>query len=61
MNDFNKLIVATLSEVLPTYYDAFVTDQAVPCITYMPTDNYIVSRNFDRSMIYSTVRYQIKL
>lgn len=46
MIDFSKFIVETLSTILPTYYELFLTDQAVPCISYMPLENQVSNRDF---------------
>ena len=40
MLDFKKQVVASLNEILPTYYELFVdSNTSLPCITYRITNN----------------------
>lgn len=60
MIDFDKTIVATLSEILPCYYENFITgDITLPCITF--TENNNSSYLEGDALRYSHINYTVKL
>ena len=60
MIDYHKNLVSALETVLPAHYEMTLTSgTAVPCISYMETNNYTVA-NGD-FFGYSRISYQIKV
>lgn len=64
MFDYNKELVSTLNTILPAHYEMVLTaDTKTPCISYMETNNYLVTDSqFDSMTVgYSRITYQIKI
>jgi hypothetical protein len=60
MIDYHKELVSALNTVLPTHYEMVLhSGLAVPCISYMETNNYAVD-NGD-TLGYSRITYQVKV
>ena len=60
MIDFDKTIVATLSTILPCYYENYITgDITLPCITYVENNNSSYLEG--DALRYSHINYTIKL
>lgn len=60
MVDFHTDLVNALGTVLPTHYEmALTSGTAVPCISYMETNNYV--SNHGSTLGYSYITYQIKI
>ena len=60
MIDYNKSLVAALSNILPTYYEMTLTaDSETPCISYMERSN--VDTESGDTLGYSRLSYQIKV
>lgn len=60
MIDFDKQIVEALSDILPCYYENFITeDITLPCITFVENNN---SSYYEGDTLrYSRLNYTIKL
>lgn len=60
MVDYHKKIVETLSKILPTHYEMTLhSGLAVPCISYMETNNYTAESG--ETLGYSYITYQVKV
>ena len=60
MIDYDKQVVATLSQILPTYFELHLSKQcSVPCISYILRNDYTVT-NGD-TIGYSKIQYQVKV
>jgi len=60
MIDYHSNIVSALSNILPTHYEmALHSGLAVPCISYMETNNY--SADTGDTLGYSRLTYQVKV
>lgn len=60
MIDFKPELVEALDKLLPTYYELFVdSSTALPCITYIETDN--AAEEEGDNLFYSQLTYQIKI
>lgn len=60
MIDYGPTLVATLSTILPTYYEmTLVRGTKTPCISYMETNNYTTEQG--DTLGYSRLAYQIKV
>ena len=60
MIDYGPTLVATLSTILPTYYEMTLTrGTKTPCISYMETNNYTTEKG--DTLGYSRLAYQIKV
>lgn len=60
MIDFDKTIMTELSEILPCYYEHFITDEiTLPCITYVENNNSSYLEG--DTLRYSYLNYSIKL
>lgn len=60
MIDFDKQIVEALSDILPCYYENFITSEiTLPCITYAENNNSAYLEG--DTLRYSYLNYTIKL
>ena len=60
MIDVKKQVVASLKEILPTYYELFVdSNTELPCITYRVTNDYESITTKDAGV--SSIMYTIKV
>ena len=60
MIDFHSNLVSALKTVLPTHYEMALTSKtAIPCISYMETNNY--SSAVGDTLGYSVITYQVKV
>lgn len=60
MVDFHTNLVSALETVLPTHYEmALTSGTAVPCISYMETNNYVSTSGSTRG--YSRITYRVKV
>ena len=60
MVDFHTELVSALEKVLPTHYEMTLTSgTAVPCISYMETNNYV--SNHGSTIGYSRLAYRVKI
>ena len=60
MVDFHTNLVSALETVLPTHYEMTLTSgTAVPCISYMETNNYV--SNHGSTLGYSRITYRVKI
>lgn len=60
MIDYTPTLVATLSPILPTYYEmTLARGTETPCISYMETNNYTTEQG--DTLGYSRLAYQIKV
>lgn len=60
MIDFDKQIMAALSDILPCYYENFITSEiTLPCITYIENNNSSYLEG--DALRYSHLNYTIKL
>ena len=60
MIDFDPNIVEALSEVLPCYYENFITEEiTLPCITFVENNNSSYLEG--NTLRYSHINYTIKL
>lgn len=60
MINYHKELVSALNQVLPTHYEMALTSKtAVPCISYMETNNYVSS--VGNTLGYSYITYQVKV
>ena len=60
MIDVKPLVVSSLNEILPTYYELFVdSDTELPCITYRVTDDYESISTKDAGV--SNIIYAVKI
>lgn len=62
MINYHKELVSALSAVLPTHYEmALTANTKTPCISYMETNNYMITEGLGASSGYSRITYQIKV
>ena len=60
MIDYHKQLVEALNTVLPTHYEmALHSGLAVPCISYMETNNFVSNKG--DTLGYSRITYQVKV
>ena len=60
MIDYHKQLVSALENVLPTHYEMTLhSGLAVPCISYMEINNYMVETG--DTLGYSNITYQVKV
>jgi hypothetical protein len=60
MIDYHSKLVSALNTILPTHYEmALTSNTAVPCISYMETNNSVVANG--NTLGYSRLAYQIKV
>lgn len=62
MVDFHPQIVSALNTVLPAHYEMTLTSKTeTPCISYMETNNYVITDISGASLGYSRITYQVKV
>ena len=60
MIDYHTIIVSSLSDILPTYYEMHLhSGLATPCISYMELSN--VDASTGDTLGYSRLQYQVKV
>lgn len=60
MIDYHAKLVSALNTVLPTHYEMALTpNTAVPCISYMESNNYSIASG--DTLGYSRLVYQVKV
>lgn len=59
MISFKTDVVSELNKILPTHYELLISSPAIPCITYMESENK--DTQVGDSIGYSRVIYTIKL
>lgn len=62
MIDYNKELVATLNNILPTHYEMVLhSGLSTPCISYMELNNYDITDTLGANLGYSRITYQVKV
>lgn len=64
MENLHKDLVEKLSAILPTHYEMHLhSGLSTPCISYMETNNYLMSESqvSNQTIGYNRVTYQIKV
>lgn len=60
MINYHAILVAALSNILPTHYELTLTKGTkVPCISYMETNNTVTEQG--DTLGYSRLQYQVKV
>jgi len=59
MVNYHTELVNTLKTILPTHYELYLKNQAVPCISYMENNNAVIVQSSAQG--YSDISYTIKV